>query len=69
MNPPELRPELLAILRCPKCKGGLVADPTELSCHTCGLAYAVQNGIPNMLIEEARTLPKTAAPSPQEPAN
>lgn len=46
-----------------------MADPTELSCHTCGLAYAVQNGIPNMLIEEARTLPKTAEPSPQEPAN
>lgn len=45
-----------------------MADPTELSCRTCGLAYAVQNGIPNMLIEEARTLPKTAAPSPQEPA-
>ncbi len=50
-----LNRELLAILRCPKCKGELHLVPDELICQTCRLAYAVADGIPNMLIEEARS--------------
>ena len=53
-----LAPELLAILVCPRCKGELEyrADPESLVCHACRLVYAVEDGIPIMLIDEARPL-------------
>lgn len=61
-----LSPELLAILRCPKCRGVLVERPTAASaavkdaaaalvCAACQLAYAVDDGIPNLLVEEAKS--------------
>ena len=52
-------PALLAILVCPKCKGALDyrLSPSEvLICHSCQLVYTVQDGIPVMLIDEARAL-------------
>ena len=51
-----LAPELLEILVCPKCKGDLEyrRDPETLVCHTCRLVYRVEDGIPIMLIDEAR---------------
>ncbi|MDB5814360.1 MAG: hypothetical protein JWN23_1477 [Rhodocyclales bacterium] len=51
-------PKLLEILVCPVCKGPLdnrKADK-ELVCRPCRLAYAVRDGIPVMLADEARTL-------------
>jgi uncharacterized protein YbaR (Trm112 family) len=51
--------ELLDILVCPKCKGDLEykAGPAEeLVCHRCKLRYAVDDGIPIMLIDEAKPL-------------
>ena len=54
-----LAPDLLAILVCPKCKGALEhrTVPAEtLVCHACALVYAVDDGIPVMLIEEATPL-------------
>lgn len=53
-----LAPELLAILVCPKCKGDLEyrLSPERLVCPTCRLVYAVDDGIPIMLIDEARPL-------------
>ena len=51
-----LAAELLAILRCPKCRGALRAGtgPDEfLECTTCRLRYAIRDGIPIMLIDEA----------------
>lgn len=54
-----LAPELLDILVCPKCKGDLEyrADPPEsLVCHACALVYAVDDGIPVMLVDEAKPL-------------
>ena len=50
--------ELLEILACPKCKGELELDPEGpvLICHKCRLAYEIRDGIPIMLIEEARPL-------------
>jgi hypothetical protein len=50
--------ELLEILVCPRCKGELEhrADPEELVCHACQLVYEVRDGIPVMLIDEARPL-------------
>ena len=52
--------KLLAILVCPRCKGELEHRQTEkeetLTCHNCKLLYPVKDGIPVMLIEEARSL-------------
>lgn len=52
LNWPE---ELLAILACPKCKGEVerLAEPEGFGCRACGLFYAVTDGIPNFLVEEA----------------
>lgn len=53
-----LSPQLLAILVCPKCKGGLTWREKEsaLDCNACKLRYAVRDGIPVMLIDEATPL-------------
>ena len=54
-----LAPQLLAILVCPKCKGKLDYRQSEdaLDCGACRLRYAVRDGIPVMLIDEATPLP------------
>ncbi|MDA2978397.1 MAG: Trm112 family protein [Actinomycetota bacterium] len=52
---PLIAPSLLAIMQCPACTGDLserLEDPA-LVCGSCGRAYAVRDGIPNMLIDEA----------------
>ena len=50
--------ELLAILVCPQCRSAVRQDvvAAELVCTDadCGLAYPVRDGIPVMLIDEAR---------------
>jgi uncharacterized protein len=53
-----LDPELLAILVCPKCKGEIreEANPHSLVCSHCRLRYAVREGIPILLIDEAEPL-------------
>lgn len=53
-----LPPELLEILVCPRCKGDLEyrQEPESLVCHACRLVYAVEDGIPIMLIDEAKPL-------------
>ncbi len=50
--------ELLDILACPKCKGGLrVTDQQDgLICDACHLLYPIKDDIPIMLIEEAQAL-------------
>jgi uncharacterized protein YbaR (Trm112 family) len=50
-----LNKELLQILACPKCKGGLELLPQEegLKCAACGLVYPVREEIPVMLVDEA----------------
>ena len=55
----SLSSDLLQILVCPKCKGELEyrEGPEEaLVCHACRLVYAVDDGIPIMLIDEAKPL-------------
>lgn len=54
VRPPE---QLLAILVCPKCKGDLEYVETEsvLICHRDRLRYPVRDGIPVMLIDEAKS--------------
>jgi uncharacterized protein YbaR (Trm112 family) len=51
-------PKLLEILVCPLTKGPLRYDPEreELISEQAGLAYPIRDGIPIMLIDEARKL-------------
>ena len=53
-----LDPKLLEILVCPQTKGPLVYDraKAELVSEKALLAYPVRDGVPIMLIDEARTL-------------
>ena len=48
--------DLLAIIVCPDCHGELVLseEPVELTCQGCGLVYPVKDGIPVLLVDEAR---------------
>ncbi len=53
-----LDPRLLEILVCPATKGPLQYDSQagELVSEKAGLAYPIRDGIPIMLIDEARRL-------------
>lgn len=53
-----LSPELLDKLACPKCHGEvtLLPDGSALTCAPCGLAYAIDDDIPNFIVAEARKL-------------
>ena len=57
MSAPD--PALLAILVCPVTRGALVYDEAagELASAAAGLAYPVRDGVPVLLVEEARVLP------------
>ncbi|MGJ8516823.1 Trm112 family protein [Carnimonas bestiolae] len=50
--------ELLAMLVCPQSQAPLEYDNerSELVCRQSGLAYPVRDGIPVMLVNEARQL-------------
>jgi hypothetical protein len=52
----EIDPRLLEILVCPLTKGPLTYDrkSQELVSKQAGLAYPIRDGIPIMLVEEAR---------------
>lgn len=57
-----IKPELLEILACPKCKQKVVLDDAGkyLICHGCKLKYPVNDqGIPIMLIDRAEPLKET----------
>ena len=45
-------PELLALLVCPLDKQALRVDGSSLVCTACGRVYPVEDGIPNMLVED-----------------
>ncbi len=49
-------PALLEILACPNCRAELRVDEvaSELVCTGCGFAYPIRDGIPTLLIDEAR---------------
>jgi uncharacterized protein YbaR (Trm112 family) len=53
-SPNAISPDLLEILRCPLTKSRLRAEGDWLVAEMGGLAYPVRDGIPVMLIEEAR---------------
>ena len=58
MSVREIDPRLLEVLVCPLSKGRLEYDAgaQELVCRASGLAYPIRDGVPVMLIEEARPL-------------
>lgn len=53
-----LNNELLEILACPKCKGDIRLNDHQdgLICDQCRLLYEIRDGIPIMLIDEAKPL-------------
>lgn len=54
----EIDPKLLEILVCPLTKGPLIydRDAQELVSDQAQLAYPIRDGIPIMLVDEARQL-------------
>jgi len=54
----ELDKKLLDILACPKCKGDIKLSKTDdgLICEACRLEYPIKEGIPIMLIDEAKNI-------------
>jgi hypothetical protein len=57
-------PKLLEFLVCPLTKGPLEYDAAaqELISRQAGLAYPIRDGIPIMLVDEARPLDPDARP-------
>lgn len=55
----SINKEWLDILACPKCRGKIRLNETKdgLICDHCKLLYEIKDGIPIMLIEEAKPLP------------
>jgi uncharacterized protein YbaR (Trm112 family) len=56
---PVIKPELLDILACPKCKQKVDLDEVGryLVCQTCKLKYPINDlGIPIMIIDRAESL-------------
>jgi uncharacterized protein len=65
-EPEKVDAKLLEILVCPLTKGPLRydADASELISDQAGLAYPVRDGIPIMLVDEARTIDRDKAAKP-----
>jgi uncharacterized protein YbaR (Trm112 family) len=63
---PQIDPKLLEILVCPLSKSPLRydRDAQELISDQAGLAYPIRDGIPIMLVDEARRIDQPAAPAP-----
>ncbi|MHB1302868.1 MAG: Trm112 family protein [Acidiphilium sp.] len=57
-DPAPLDPRLLEVLVCPLTKGPLIYDRAagELISEKAGLAFPIRDGIPIMLIDEARRI-------------
>jgi uncharacterized protein YbaR (Trm112 family) len=70
MSDLKIDPKLLEILVCPLTKGPLAYDAgaQELVSEKAGLAYPIRDGIPIMLIDEARKIGDNAAPSTTPPS-
>lgn len=66
---PEIDPRLLEILVCPLTKGPLNYDRAaqELISEEAGLAYPIRDGIPIMLVDEARALRDDEVPTKRLP--
>ena len=49
-------PKLLEILACPACKSPVILQENQIVCthSTCALQFPIRDGIPVMLIDEAK---------------
>ena len=56
-------PELLELLRCPLTHKPVVLVENELRCYESRKGYPVDDGIPVMLVEEARDLTDDDVPA------
>lgn len=56
VTPAEFDPSVLEILRCPITHERLTHRGDELWCAASGKAYPISDGIPVMIVEEARDL-------------
>jgi len=67
----EIHPKLLEILVCPLTKGPLRYDreAQELISEEARLAYPIRDGIPIMLVDEARPLRDDEAAPKQLPSS
>ncbi len=65
----EIDPQLLEILVCPLTKAPLRYDRQrqELVSLEASLAYPIRDGIPIMLVDEARPLDESEKMPPQKP--
>lgn len=45
-----------ALLACPRCHGSLLQDSTGFVCEPCALRYAVEDGLPNLVLSDATPL-------------
>lgn len=65
---PSIDPKLLEILVCPLTKNALEYDHgrQELVSRHAGLAYPIRDGIPIMLVEEARQIDGAAGDARSE---
>ena len=68
MSKRSLDPKLLEILVCPLTKGTLSYDQKaqELISEQAGLAFPIRDGIPIMLVDEARPLDADGNPASQD---
>lgn len=56
--------DLFDVLACPGCKGRVLRMTSQVVCERCSLGYPVRDGIPIMLIDEGRPLPRpTSTPA------
>jgi uncharacterized protein YbaR (Trm112 family) len=57
MTPMPIAQELLDILVCPVCKQPVTLTPANdgLRCGQCGRLYPIQDDIPIMLVDRAKT--------------
>lgn len=54
-----------ALLACPKCHGSLKREsqPAGFVCASCKLFFAIEDDLPNMLLDDAKPWPLTGATS------
>lgn len=55
----QIDPSLLKVLACPRCHGALDlrTSPEGMTCGACKLLYEIEDGVPNLLLDEAKPWP------------
>lgn len=59
-----VHPDLIEMVLCPRCRGKLTLRAAEdgFECHACRVVFPVDaNGIPQLLLDEARPLDAAVA--------